>query len=875
MDSDARQHLRRVSERVLAMWELNQRVVAHRTGVMADYRAAAADFDAAAVEVPLAGEHAWTVLPLGPDDEPALGALLRARSLPTLDPVELDLVRRLHRYAQPLRETVRVLTGWRRFFSGRRAKDKARDAAKELTTLHDDVRATRLVGRLPGLAEDGGTPSVLVTDALEASIGLGADVQPHAAAQALVPVSDLAGIRSAVATLLIALHTEMEFRDAARRACEDIRLAEARAVLADMPVQAIREASRERIPIGALVNQGIRTVLEVHARLPDLEQFPGVGQMSANRIRAAATTLWDTTYDTTPVHIDAVARPAHTTALLSRLAAWNGVRTSTDPAADLARAEAMNRVLEAVGPGDTELAVFCVGEHTVAELGEELATVAQRAEAARIPAVADLPDDPWTDFLARPAHYYALLSELGFLSEHGGKFSGDVPSDVVDSIRAFELNTTYLNASLRGYQDFAAKFALVQERVVIGDEMGLGKTVEALAALAHLRAQGETHFLVVSPASVVTNWVREVPVHTQLAVHRLHGQGRREALEEWRRDGGVAVTSFGTLRWVVRQELPLERMGCVVVDEAHYIKNPDAKRSRRTAEILGQVPRVLLMTGTPLANRLDEFRALVGHARPDLLDDLGEQPTAHEFREAVAPVYLRRNQEDVLTELPELVEVDDWVPMSPADQNVYRRAVEDGNFMAMRQAACTQGEASGKLRRLLEIVAEAEDNGRRVIIYSHFRAVLAQVAALLPGPVFGPLTGSIPPNERQAVIDRFAAAPGGAALVAQIVAAGVGLNIQAASVVVICEPQLTPTTEWQAIARAHRMGQLQTVQVHRLLSDEGVDERITEILAEKRAVFDDFARVSELAHSAPEAFDITEAELARQVVAAERERLLG
>ncbi len=124
------------------------------------------------------------------------------------------------------------------------------------------------------------------------------------------------------------------------------------------------------------------------------------------------------------------------------------------------------------------------------------------------------------------------------------------------------------------------------------------------------------------------------------------------------------------------------------------------------------------------------------------------------------------------------------------------------------------------------------------------------------------------------MVDQFSAAGHGAVLVAQIVAGGVGLNIQAASVVVICEPQLKPTTEWQAIARAHRMGQLESVQVHRLLSEDGVDRRVTEILAEKRRLFDEFARVSDTADSAPEAVDISEAELAREVVAAERERLL-
>ncbi|MGK8523586.1 C-terminal helicase domain-containing protein [Nocardia asteroides] len=180
------------------------------------------------------------------------------------------------------------------------------------------------------------------------------------------------------------------------------------------------------------------------------------------------------------------------------------------------------------------------------------------------------------------------------------------------------------------------------------------------------------------------------------------------------------------------------------------------------------------------------------------------------------------------------------------------------------------------MQRLLEIVIEAEDNGRRVIVFSHFRSVLeAIVQALPPRNVFGPLTGSVPAGKRQEMVDRFSAARKGAVLVAQIVAGGVGLNIQAASVVVICEPQLKPTTEWQAIARARRMGQLESVQVHRLLSEEGVDQRINAILTRKQALFEEFARVSETAASAPEALDVPEAELARQVIAAERERLFS
>ena len=195
--------------------------------------------------------------------------------------------------------------------------------------------------------------------------------------------------------------------------------------------------------------------------------------------------------------------------------------------------------------------------------------------------------------------------------------------------------------------------------------------------------------------------------------------------------------------------------------------------------------------------------------------------------------------------------------------------------MAMRQAAMQSGEQSSKMERLLSIVEEAEGNGRKVIVYSYFHSVLDLVKTHIPGRVMGPLTGAVRAEQRQAIVDEFSKAVGGAVLVAQIQVGGVGLNIQAASVVVICEPQLKPSLEDQAIARAHRMGQVQSVQVHRLLTDEGVDERIVELLAEKRRIFSAFARQSETAASAPEAFDLSEAELARQVVAQERERLAG
>ena len=169
----------------------------------------------------------------------------------------------------------------------------------------------------------------------------------------------------------------------------------------------------------------------------------------------------------------------------------------------------------------------------------------------------------------------------------------------------------------------------------------------------------------------------------------------------------------------------LDDLSCIVIDEAHYIKNPDAQRSRNSLKLLNSCERALLLTGTPLENRIDEFRNLVSYLRPDLAVDANEL-APRKFRRQVAPAYLRRNQEDVLTELPDMVEVDEWLTLSQEDSAAYRDAVAAGNFMAMRQAAMNQGGKSQKMQRLVEIVEEAEDNGRRVVVFSYFRDVLTK-----------------------------------------------------------------------------------------------------------------------------------------------------
>jgi SNF2 family DNA or RNA helicase len=326
----------------------------------------------------------------------------------------------------------------------------------------------------------------------------------------------------------------------------------------------------------------------------------------------------------------------------------------------------------------------------------------------------------------------------------------------------------------------------------------------------------------------------------------------------------------------------------LVVDEAHYAKNPAAERTKAVRRWVNATGRVLYLTGTPMENRVEEFRSLVGHLRPDLVHRINAMDGlvgAHRFRQAVAPVYLRRNQSDVLQELPPRLEAEEWVELQGAALLAYRDAVAAGNFMAMRRAAYAPGNPadSPKLQRLLEIVEEASANGRKIAVFSFFRDVLAVVASSVGNMAVGPLTGSISPTSRQEMVDEFTAHQGPAVLVSQIQAGGVGLNIQAASVVILTEPQWKPTTEDQAIARCHRMGQAYPVNVHRLLAVDSVDQRMLEVLAAKAALFDEYVRHSELRDISPEAIDVsdidattdasTQAQEEYRIIEMERKRL--
>lgn len=655
--------------------------------------------------------------------------------------------------------------------------------------------------------------------------------------------------------------------------------------LAKIDIEVVKPMVPPGTRLQAVRDAGANTVADLLALGSYVDAVSGLGQESGRALRAAVQTVHRSAQDNMGSRFDADPGDPAVTALVRAL--WR-LQTLHDTTATVGAAlEELARDIEPIGPalGSGEDVVLLHrtsprrGQDVVRYLRERASWLREVGldglQSGHSSTVVD--DVVWDDYRKRAVLYQSLLRGVLGLEDDVEALRGGLPTEIGEAVERQRLDIAALSpdlqASLRGYQVFGAKYALAQRRVLIGDEMGLGKTIQALAVMSHLHAQDARRFLVVCPPPVLVNWMREIRQHSSLMGHRLHGPERDHAARRWRAMGGVAVTSFDTLR---RLDLGEEDLDLLVVDEAHLVKNPTAKRTASVAEVGERSGRVLFLTGTPLENKVEDFTNLLGMLQPELVEDLDPALMvvgARRFREQVAPGYLRRRSEDVATELPDLVRTDEWVSMTDAEQEEYFDAVARGDFHAARRAAFTADPStSSKLERLEAIVDEAASNGRHVLVFSFYLDVIDAVVARLGDRVVGTITGQMAADSRQTVADRVAESRVPRVLVSQISAGGVGMNIQAASVVILCEPQVKPSTEQQALKRAHRMGQLNSVQVHRLVSEDSVDERMLQILEQKLELIETFVDTSEVAKASASATDANEARLVRDVMAMEQRR---
>lgn len=479
--------------------------------------------------------------------------------------------------------------------------------------------------------------------------------------------------------------------------------------------------------------------------------------------------------------------------------------------------------------------------------------------------------EAWKTFSLNSSNYYSVLEKLEGLNLTNVFTKNGLSKSLVEEIESLQPDLTGLNCTLRSYQEFGMKYILNQGRVLLGDEMGLGKTVQAIASMVAIKNIGEYRFLVVCPASVLVNWCREINKFSDLRVSKLHGDDRDFAFQEWIQFGGVGITTFETLAKLDFSSV--NNISLMVVDEAHYVKNPKANRTVNLMNVCLNCERILFMTGTALENRVEEMCFLISCLNTDVAKEIEgykHLTNAPLFREKVSPVYLRRTREDVLKELPDLIISDEWCELTGEEKLDYYNSTMEENFMSMRQVSWrVDTKKSSKANRLLEIIENAKEDKRKVVVFSFFLNTIEKIKQMLGSICYGPINGSVSPEIRQKIIDDFSKGKDGSVLLAQIQAGGTGVNIQSASVIILCEPQLKPSTENQAISRTYRMGQTRNVLVYKLLCEDSVDERIVEILKTKENIFDNFADVSIIGK---QSIEITE-KLSKNIIKTEKERL--
>ncbi|MFF5532378.1 SNF2-related protein [Streptomyces cinerochromogenes] len=439
-----------------------------------------------------------------------------------------------------------------------------------------------------------------------------------------------------------------------------------------------------------------------------------------------------------------------------------------------------------------------------------------------------------------------------------------------------------LNAVLRDYQLRGLAWLDLMTSLGLGgclaDDMGLGKTVTLIAL--HLKRARTEPTLVVCPASLLGNWQREITRFAPgVPVRRFHGPER--TLEDV--TGGFVLTTYGTMRSTAAQ-LARQPWGMVVADEAQHVKNPYSA----TAKALRTIPspaRVAL-TGTPVENNLSELWALLDWTTPGLLGPLksfrarharavenGEDTEAVErLARLVRPFLLRRKKSDpgIVPELPPKTETDHPVPLTREQAALYEAvvresmlAIETAQGMARRglvlkllgalKQICDHpalylkeqpdpdrlAARSGKLALLDELLDTLLAEDGSTLVFTQYVGMARLLTAHLSAravPV-DLLHGGTPVPERERMVDRFQSGET-PVLVLSLKAAGTGLNLTRAGHVVHFDRWWNPAVEEQATDRAYRIGQTQPVQVHRLVTEGTVEDRIAEMLASKRALAD-------------------------------------
>ncbi|MCP2018461.1 MULTISPECIES: DEAD/DEAH box helicase [Erythrobacteraceae] len=401
--------------------------------------------------------------------------------------------------------------------------------------------------------------------------------------------------------------------------------------------------------------------------------------------------------------------------------------------------------------------------------------------------------------------------------------------------------------------------------LILADEMGLGKTIQIIALLLCEKPETSRPALIICPTSLIANWRKEImkfAPELSVLIHRGHN---RTGITAGLQRAQVVLSTYDT---VVNDISIFAGMpwSWLICDEAQALKNPDSGRR----QAVGRIPRqrTIPMTGTPVETSLLDLWSLADLAIPGLLgsreDFEADHPDSEESAKNLArltdPVVLCRKVRDVAGDLPERIDID--LPLELGDElsrrydEVLAETLEKypvaGNLVATGQLQlfCAHPWLQGsgdpdrdqdagidpsagmplvtpKVERAIAILEEAFRSGRKVLLFAIFNRcgeIIREAAqGRLPDAYWGAINGSTPQEERQAIVDAFSGHDGPGCLVLNPKAAGAGLNITAATIVIHFTQAWNPALESQASARAHRRGQTEPVYIYRLFYEDTVE----------------------------------------------------
>lgn len=488
------------------------------------------------------------------------------------------------------------------------------------------------------------------------------------------------------------------------------------------------------------------------------------------------------------------------------------------------------------------------------------------------------------------------LKKLQYLVDNLSEFSFDIngryvsleaPKAVVP--KNFKFKTKPFEHQIEGFN-----YGLQYDRWLLGDEQGLGKTKQVIdIAVAKKLANGYNHCLIICGVNGLKwNWYNEIHTHSDESAFIL-GQRRRkngkliiegssakfdDVLNIDKIDSYFIITNIETLR---NQDINNELVkackrgdiNMIAADEVHKMKNPSSQQGKAFLKL--QAKTMIAMTGTPLMNTpMDLFIILkwLGYEKNAFYKfknhycvmggfggyEVIGYKNLDELQERLNDIMLRRLKDEVL-DLPEKTYVDEYVDLTPKQAKIYAEVTSEikenidnikmannplAELIRMRQATGYTGilsstiQESAKLDRMEELVAEAVENGRKVVIFSNWTQMTTPIAERLRDYNPAVITGEISADSRQQMIDKFQTDSRCKVIVGTSGAMGTGLNLYAGSVIIFVDHPWNRALYDQCTDRCHRIGQTRAITIYNLICKGTIDERIWEIVNSKGAMSD-------------------------------------